>query len=148
MNEFTTTLDAISDLKRARINYASALLRAYLYWLSDKRRYDKIIEGLFAAQPSETGPVQGGLPSCEQERIVEFKETDPDYTRLASDITRMQRVLGALEDREQEFIRHWFWNKTPWHEICDIFSVTRKSLYYWRDTIAEKVAILWDRDGR
>ena len=74
-----------------------------------------------------------------------FKEGDPEYLKLTRDIERMQRILGRFSEREQEFIRLWFWNRADWQEICSCFNVEKSTLYYWRDKIALDVALQWEQ---
>ena len=137
--------DAELSLKRAHVNYGAALLRIYLFWLKDQKDIIRRIESFCSRHPSETGPVQGGISLSDQERIVMFKEGDPEYLKLTRDIERMQRILGRFPEREQEFIRLWFWNRTDWQEICPCFAVEKSTLYYWRDKIALEVALQWEQ---
>ena len=137
--------DAELSLKRAHVNYGAALLRIYLIWLKDQKDIIRRIESFCSRHPSETGPVQGGISLSDQERIVMFKEGDPEYLKLTRDIERMQRILGRFPEREQEFIRLWFWNRTDWQEICSCFAVEKSTLYYWRDKIALEVALQWEQ---
>ena len=136
--------DAELSLKRAHVNYGAALLRIYLFWLKDQKDIIRRIESFCSRHPSETGPVQGGISLSDQERILIFKESDPEYLRLTLDIERMQRILGRFSEREQEFIRLWFWNRADWQEICSCFNVEKSTLYYWRDKIALDVALQWE----
>ena len=136
--------DVELSLKKAHINYGTALLRIYLFWLKDQKDIIRRIESFCSRHPSETGPVQGGISLSDQERIVMFKESDPEYLKLTRDIERMQRILGRFPEREQEFIRLWFWNRTDWQEICSCFAVEKSTLYYWRDKIALDVALQWE----
>ena len=137
--------DVELSLKKAHINYGTALLKIYLFWLKDQKDIICRIESFCSRQPSETGPVQGGLSLSDQERIVMFKESDPEYLKLSRNIERMQRILDFFPEREQEFIRLWFWNQTPWQEICSCFNVEKSTLYYWRDKIALEVALQWEQ---
>ena len=137
--------DAELSLKRAHVNYGAALLRIYLFWLKDQKDIIRRIESFCSRHPSETGPVQGGISLSDQERIVMFKEGDPEYLKLTRDIERMQQILGRFPEREQEFIRLWFWNRTDWQEICSCFAVEKSTLYYWRDKIALEVALQWEQ---
>ena len=137
--------DVELSLKKAHINYGTALLRIYLFWLKDQKDIIRRIESFCSRHPSETGPVQGGISLSDQERIVMFKESDPEYLKLTRDIERMQRILGRFPEREQEFIRLWFWNRTDWQEICSCFAVEKSTLYYWRDKIALEVALQWEQ---
>lgn len=131
-------------VRRRALQLAMTLLQEYPEWVKTRNTLDRWIEGIVTAGgASETGPIQGGLPKYMQERLLERKEADPEYRRLARNIERMERVFSGLSERDRFLVEMHCWKGSPWWELGPVLDCSKSELYRSLDGIAGRVAEEW-----
>jgi DNA-directed RNA polymerase specialized sigma24 family protein len=133
----------LEDHSPDEMEAAERKITLYPCWCRAVRFVDSILSASYSDMYQEK-VIGGGASLPDAQRIVEKKESHPEYKRLMRNIACVEAAMEHLDDEERDFVRSYFWEDLRHggdhrEYVADLMGMSRMTVSRLRHRVLRKM---------
>ncbi len=126
----------IDDYSEEEFNCAERKVCLLPLWRRTQKLIDEILEASYSDMYQER-VVGGSMPIPDAQRIIEKKESHPEYQRISRNISAVEMAFSFLPEKEQEFVSMFFFEEVchqgdHMEHVANLLGWGRRTVGRWR----------------
>ena len=130
--------------RRIKVLLGKSLIADYVDWLEWRKWYDRGFERQGIVSAGLSGErVEGGDHPPIQERVMEAKRRDREYSGLCRRIEVMAQILDGLNEEQRYILDSFVWRGIPWYDVAKVLNRSKTSFFRAVSDVEEIVGEKW-----
>jgi DNA-directed RNA polymerase specialized sigma24 family protein len=136
----------VGKLPGEYLAFVERILREHPGRVNELERLDNIIEA--CCRPDSVGAVTPGGAGgvSEQEKLINAKESNPEYQKLFRRVEIVKRAVESLGKEERAVVEMFFWEGVYIKQIAEETHMSKNTVWRMKNRIAKKVGVFVLRD--